>query len=279
MKMICAVLLLACAPLAFAADRPDPAYERVLIPVFTSGPGAQGAQWETAVTIASTAERPESLARRALLREEDWFCDPTCADRVLIPDMGLHLPRSFEHPAGLMLWVPRSMDRNDLHVSIRVRDAARNAGSAGTFVPLVREDDLSNGKMVLLDVPVRGGFRTGLRLYDLYLDQSDFYIEIYDMQDYRNGDGEPLVSTFVEVRRDEPESPENLQYPQRPAFAFTGDLQVAYPQLANAGSESVAIVLWGLHPVVSPPAFERRFYALASVTNDATNEVTIIGPR
>jgi hypothetical protein len=279
MKIICAVLLLAGAPFAFAADRPDPTYERVLIPVFISGPGAQGAQWETAVSLTSTAERVFLLARPVLLYEHDLFCDPGCADRVFHPDVAVRVARTLEHPAGLILWVPRAMAWSDFNASVRVRDAARNATSAGTLVPLVREDDLTGHKMVLLDVPVREGFRASLRLYDLYLSATTAEVEIYDMEDYRSGESgsEPLVHAFVALESDAPASNEDVQFQQRPAFAFIGDLRAAYPQLANV--ESVAIVVTGLHPIISPPAYDKRFYALSSVTNDATNEVTIIAPR
>jgi hypothetical protein len=276
MKTICAVLLLACAPFAFAFSfRPDPSYERVLIPVFISGPGAQGAQWETAVTITSTAEERFRLARPALLYYQDRFCDLSCAERWLVPRAAAGVSRYLEHPAGLMLWVPRSFDRDNLYASIRVHDAARNTSSAGTSVPLVREDDLTAGRMMLLDVPVRAGFRTSLRLYDLYHAESEFEVRIYDFEAYREGGAEPLIETIVKATS--AEASENVQYQQRPAFAFIGDLVDAYPQLA--GLESVVIEIWGLHPLVSPPAYDKRFYALASVTNDATNEVTIIAPR
>jgi hypothetical protein len=277
MKTICAVLLLACAPFAFAADFPNPTYERVLIPVFISGPGAQGAQWETSVTITSTAEETVELARPALLYHQDRFCDLACAKRSLIPLAAVGVSRHLEHPAGLLLWVPRSMARGELNANIRVWDTARNATSAGTYVPLVREDDLSTGKNVLLDVPVGPGFRASLRLYDLYLEQIDFEVKIYDMEEYREGGAQPLVETFVTVTSDPRTSPEDFQYQQRPAFAFIGDLVAAYPELA--GHDRVVIVAEGLHPIVSPPAYDKRFYALASVTNDATNEVTIIAPR
>jgi hypothetical protein len=276
MKTICAVLLLACAPFALASRHPDPLYERVLIPVFISGPGAQGAEWETAVSITSTGSEAVQLARPVLLYHQDRFCDLACAERSLVPEVAVGVSRFLEHPAGLILWVPRSLDRNDLHANIRVRDAAKNASSAGTFVPLVREDELSNNWNVLLDVPVGAGFRASLRLYDLYHHSSEFEVEIHDMEDYREGRRQPLVTATVEATSD-PVTGDDLLYQQRPAFAFIGDLVAAYPQLA--GRESVAIVVLGTHPVVSPPAYDRRFYALASATNDATNEVTIIAPR
>jgi len=278
MKTICAVLLLlACAPFAFAGDHPDTDFERVLIPVFISGPGAQGAQWETAVDLTSTADRTIDLARPVLLYNYDRNCDPSCATRTLESDVAVGLARALEHPAGLILWVPREIEKTDLHASIRVRDAARNASSAGTFVPLVREDDLSSGRNVLLDVPVREGFRASLRLYDLYLDQTDFEVSIYDMDEYRKGTWQALVTDVVTVVSDPPASALDLRYQQRPAFAFIGDLVAKYPQLA--GHDSVAIVTWGAHPLYTPHPFEKRFYALASATNNATNEVTIIAPR
>lgn len=277
MKTICAVLLLVCAPFVLASDRPDPVYERVLIPVFTSGPGAQGAQWETAVALSSPAGTSIQLRRPVLLYEHDRFCDLSCAERTLIGGMAVGVSRYLEHPAGLLLWVPRSVERSDLNASIRVRDASRSVSSAGAFVPLVYEDDLSDDETVLLDVPVEPRFRASLRLYDLYQLDTHFTVEIYDMEDFRWGRGEPLVTTTVVVQSEPAATSDDLRYPMRPAFAFIGDLAAAHPQLA--GHESVAIVVRGSHPIISPPAYEKRFYALASVTNNATNEVTIIPPR
>jgi len=56
-----------------------------------------------------------------------------------------------------------------------------------------------------------------------------------------------------------------------------GSIVLRWPQLAAA--ESVAIEVIGTHAIVSPPQYEHRFYAFASITNNVTHEVTIVAPR
>ena len=282
MKALIALLLFASA--AFAQPRPgepfvDPDYERVLIPVFFSGPGANGAQWETAVDLTTSIQNDVQLAEPALIYTSESQCNGipcSCASTLVEYGRSARLCSGLEHAAGLLLWVPRTAAPKDLNFSVRVRDTSKNATSAGTYVPVVWERDLSGEPIVLLDVPVESRFRSSLRVYDAFGFADDVTMKIYDMAEYRTlGAAQPLVDTAVALVNPNPAG--LTRFIRRPAFAQIGDLAAAYPQLA--GRTSVAIVVQALQPRVSPPLPTDRVYALASVTNNTTQEVTIIAPR
>ena len=280
MKSLIALLLFASA--AFAQPRPgdpfvDPDYERVLIPVFFSGPGANGAQWETAIDVNASVQEVR-LAEPALIYTSESQCNGvpcSCASTLLEARRSARLCSGLEHAAGLLLWVPRTARPKDLNFSVRVRDTSKNATSAGTYVPVVWERELSAEPMVLLDVPVDSRFRSSLRIYDAFGFPYEVIVKIYDMAEYRGRGAQPLVVTGVDLA--DPNPAGFTRFIRRPAFTMIGDLVAAYPQLA--GHSSVAIEVQGTQPRVSPPLPTDRFYALASVTNNTTQEVTIIAPR
>ena len=251
----------------------DPEYERVLLPVFFSGAGANGAQWETSIEVTTSRDDFFTLPQPALVYASDTRGG--CLRTTVAPRMSARVCPELEHAAGLLLWVPRTVKETELHVSIRVRDTSKNATSAGTFVPVVRESDLTGDTMVLLDVPVDARFRTALRVYDAFGFPGVAGLTIYDSDDYRRGRALPLLDTTVTL--DDPNPEPYTRHIRRPGFRLIGDLVGAYPQLA--GRTSVTVVVRGSHPLVSPPLPYERFYALASVTNNATQEVTIISPR
>lgn len=282
MKSLIALLLFASA--SFAQPRPgepfvDPDYERVLIPVFFSGPGANGAQWETAVDLSTSVQDDVQLAEPALIYTNESHCNGIscgCASTRLEAFRSARLCSGLEHAAGLLLWVPRTAQPKDLSFSVRVRDTSKNATSAGTYVPVVWERELSAEPIVLLDVPVESQFRSSLRVYDAFGFPIEVTMKMYDMAEYRTlRAAQPLVDTTVDLV--DPNPAGLTRFIRRPAFAQIGDLVAAYPQLA--GHSSVAIVVQALQPRVSPPLPTDRVYALASVTNNTTQEVTIIAPR
>lgn len=271
-RLILAVLFLASSFPLSAQFMPDPQYERVLIPVFFFGGGAYGAQWWTDVQIIST-EGDVELANEVLVGFQ--VCPALCGcgpekriDAWTVESVCPH----FEHPAGLLLYVPRTA-RDWLQIASRGGDLSRRADRYGTQIPVVWEDDLFDSTMMLLDIPTDPRYRASLRLYDAFQWETGFTLRFHDMAKLRDGNAIPIFETSVVAHHDS--GPSAL--PLRPAFALIGDLVAAYPQLASV--PSVAIEIIGSHPIVSPPAYERRFYAMASITNNTTQEITIVTPR
>lgn len=127
---------------------PNPiAFERVLFPVAFEGSGAYGSRW----TTASAA-----YGRFAVFAFQPCA---VCATK-LVGAM------SFDHPTrpdGLSLFVGRGA-HEDLTFSSRIRDLSRQAESAGTAVPVVREEDFRRF-VVFSNIPTGPNLRATLRLW------------------------------------------------------------------------------------------------------------------
>jgi len=261
---------------AAGQSSPDPRYERVLVPVFFFGGGAHGAQWWTDLNVLSI---DGDIELAVPLLQGNPTCPALCgcdAERTADEWAAESVCPTFEDDSGLMLYVPRGTSPDTLQIAARGRDMSRDADRYGTQIPVVWERDLLGDRMILLDIPTDPRYRTGLRLYDAYQWQGHYTLRFFDMARLRQGDDTPLLVRGVELDHDvDPRDAPNLF--MRPAFAFIGDIVATWPELAAASS--VAIEIIGSHPIVSPPAPDRRFYALASITNNNTQELTIVAPR
>jgi hypothetical protein len=276
-RALLAFLLFAAATTALADHRKDSNYERVLIPVFFSGPGAQGAQWATNVEVLNTGasmDLAHSVVGDNQLVNEEVVCDSE--NDVDTRDSVVVCPGN-QHAAGIILYVPRTALYNDVHISARVLDQSRTSDRYGTAIPVVWEGDLLVNPMVLLDIPTGDRrYRAGLRLYDVYQWNTVFTLTFHDMDKVRKGTATtPLLVTQVTATWDF--DVDSAIRPMRPSFAQIGDLVNAYPVLASV--DSVAIEITGADTVGQPEQPEARLYALASITNNTTQEVTIVAPK
>lgn len=254
---------------------PDPDYERVLIPVFWFGGGANGAQWWSSFEVVNTGE-PFDLATAVL--QGNPACPSFCgcdAKKTVEPFKSENICQQFEHSTGLLIYIPRNVDPADVHMNSRVYDRSREALRAGTQIPVVWERDLLEGPIMLLDVKTEPRYRTTLRIYDVFQWPTEFTLRFYDMARLRAGVKEVMLETRITAQHPAGPIPDN-RFPQRPAYAVVGNLVLQYPQLASA--ESVAVEITGSHPITSPPVTTRRFYAVASITNNNTQEVTTVFP-
>jgi hypothetical protein len=274
MRTLTAALVLLLTLSAQASYSPDPDYKRVLIPVFYFGGGAFGSAWWTDLELIST-EQTFTLGGRAAL-VGDPACPALCGCDVKAEVESNKVETvcpNFESTAGLILYVPRNLDRETIYTYLRVRDTAKQAERAGTQIPVVWEDELYNSTMMLLDIPSDPRYRTTLRLFDAFQHPTEYSLRFYDMAELRRGNREVLHEVSIETEVVEEDAG---RFPNRPAFASVGDLVAAYPKLATVAAYAIEII--GSHPITSPPYYDRRFYALASVTNKTTQEVTVVAP-
>ncbi|HUP44234.1 MAG TPA: hypothetical protein VM779_01865 [Thermoanaerobaculia bacterium] len=141
-----------------------------------------------------------------------------------------------------------------LSFNLRVRDLSRQAETLGTEIPVVRESEFLTEKMTLLNVPTDERFRPMLRVYRFLA-----FLEppgTVRLRFYRIG-----------------VTPDVLLSEQTLALAGSG---IGYAQLASFPPEvlnetAVRIDLELLTPM--------QFWAFVSVTNNATQHVTIITPQ
>lgn len=272
-RMLALFVLLIAVTSAQAQFNPDPDYERVLVPVFFFGGGQGGSKWFTSFDLV-TLGNGFQLAT-PVLRDLPSCAFCPCEVKAQVEELKAEtICGQFEHPYGLLLWVPRSVERDAVHTSLRVADRSREAERAGAQIPVVWERDLYADPFMLLDVKTEPRYRSALRLYDAFQYDTDFVLRFYDMEEFRKGTHELLFETTVRVQR---ATAAPGRFPLRPAFLMIGDIVAQWPRLAS--SESVAIEVAGTSLPISPPQYDRRFYALASITNNTTHEVTIVAPR
>lgn len=164
--------------------------------------------------------------------------------RVAISSLG-----SF--PGGLILAIPRAW-ANALRFNTIVRDASHDEASWGTEVPVVREDDFRTSGIELPDVVIDPRYRTSIRLYGL-----DGVAETVSV--FVSGNGR-TAGANIDLQQGSAE---------QPAYAMV-DLGAAFREPLPPGTYTVTI---------GSPASFHEFWAMASITNNTTQQVTLITPR
>ncbi|HET8772419.1 MAG TPA: hypothetical protein VFP80_01460 [Thermoanaerobaculia bacterium] len=135
------------------------AFEPILFPVLFSADGAFGSKWRTEATVSNPA--PWTVYANYTLHNIGPCvlpCDPPLA------------PKSIErfhdgYPRGTVMFAPRS-EAGQLALSLRIRDVSREEQGYGTEIPVVREHDFIHGQNIhLLDVPLDPRYRVKVRVY------------------------------------------------------------------------------------------------------------------
>lgn len=160
---------------------------------------------------------------------------------------------------GLMVYAPRVAD---LALNLRIADRSRVPSSLGTEIPVVR--DFFTSRVVLVNIPLDEQSRTALRIYDP--DRRDgvaFRVRILE-----ESTSESLAD--IVVRTETGDTPVSAA-PETPGVAELYDLRNRLQD--QIGLPGTVVIL------IEPLTLDTRFWAFASVTNNATQEVTIISPH
>ena len=246
------------------AVNPNPAdYEKVLFPVVFRASGAFGSEWGT--TIVATNRSAEPIAAARPVFEGNPMCPAICgcsARADLQPKETNHVcVEGFKDASGLIFYPPKAQ-ADDIAYAARITDHSRIADTLGTEVPVVRERDFRTTSIVLPDVPINSRYRVAMRFYDP--DQRDG--GQVRMRVTRGGETvEALVTLRYTIVNVQPEP-----FPNRPAFAFIGDLAAMFPTLAGADRVNIEL---------TPLTQGMRFWAFASITNNETQQVTTATPQ
>lgn len=232
----------------------DPAlFERVLVPVIFSGPGAFGSQWTTQAVVENAGPDEVPLFRTQL---ELWT---TCAipegcPMETLPAGQVAIVRG-QWPTGRYVYAARG---NAFRYSVLVKDLSRQAEALGTEIPVVREDDWIDGTVHLLNVPSDSRFRTALRVY---LEGDVDTTTAVPLRIYRMGSNTLLVETHLAI--------DSAHNGQIPATNWIADLTA---QLGITPGEPLRIE-------IGQTLARERIWAFASVTNNDTQHVTVISPQ
>ena len=229
-------------PTATASDARDLEQStRVFIPVLVANlNGAGGSVWQTDLWATNTSDQPVLYQIAPCSQSAD------CNGANTLPPQST-LPRGDSSPRPTGRWLPLDPA---VHLESRLRDLSRNASSAGMEVPLVREADFRSDEINLNAIPRDARFRLTLRVYGLDAG-GDVTVEQLDA----NGN---LLSTVVMT----------LAPPAVPGL-LNGYAQVAL----DTPPDTTPIRLR-----IRPRTSTLRIWALASITNNVTSEVTLVQP-
>lgn len=247
----------------FTQQTAESVYERLLLPVYLDEPvaGGQGSLWKTDLWLRNHGTLPVSLA--------PWPCPADGICLAVFPNTKTLNAGETQHnlnpffrvpPAipGRFLYVTKN-GAQDVDVNLRISDSSRDTASAGTELPIVREGDWHTSTLHLINVPVDIRFRQTLRIYDTAQTATKFAVRVYDFPS-----GTELASTTVEVS-----TPETGEFRDLPPFGQIADLSSLF---ATNGSRSAVRV------EVQPLTAGSRFWAFVSVTNNDTQQVTLVTP-
>jgi len=230
----------------FAPDAPpDPAFfEPVVFPTLVTGAGAFGSQWTSDVSVRNDSTLLSLPATSSFLSAVPPFRTLTFT--------------GVNAPAGAVFYASRQVAPLT-YFDVLVRDLSRQAQTLGTEIPVVREWDLYGRAIELLNVPNDPKYRVALRVFRLD-GGTNVDVSIYPMQDAGVGE---IAADFM-----------TLTQPSTASTLTSGsilDLNGKYPQLAGKGPLRIRIF-----PGLVPP---RSAWAFVSVTNNETQDVTIISPH
>lgn len=226
---------------ASAADALEQSSTRIFVPILIANlNGANGTVWQTTLWATNTSDQPVLYQIAPCNQSSD--CNGA---NTIPPQSTLSRGDSFPRPTGR--WLPLDPA---VHLESRLRDLSRSASSAGIELPLVREADFRADEINLNAIPRDARFRLTLRVYGLDAG-GDVTVDQFDTPGN-------LLTTMVVT----------LAPPAVPGL-LTGYAQIALDTTPNAEPFRLRI---------RPRTSNLRIWALASITNNDTSEVTLVQP-
>lgn len=244
-----------------SADESTPQYVTYLIPVFYNGPGSGGSVWETELWIENRGQEPAGS-------RIGWYDAPDCRFAapcpVAIPARTLYQP-PVEYFFGRrsltgLLFYPTEKAASHLWFSLRVRDRAHDASSAGVDVPVVHEKEFRDRELILLNVPTDPRFRSTLRIYALSTKAEPVQLRYRSMESDDVIAEETVLTSFDQ----EENSPD---FPLSPSYAELSGMVSTHPSLQMVESYRIEIDA------------DARMWAFVSLTNSQTGQVTLVTPQ
>jgi hypothetical protein len=244
----------------------EAAYEQVLLPVYVDGivPGANGTRWSTDLWIRNNSAHNIALAPWTC--PEGEACPPVFPmTYTLLPGLSMHNLPGDVTPGGnpsRLLYVSRPQP-SDVSFSLRFADISRGTLNGGTDMPVIRQGEFLTQPSQLFNVPMNDHFRVLLRVYDTAQTTALFRLALYAQTE---ADEEPLYSAVVQA-----------------TTAETGDFRTkaAYAQFDVTQLLDLDNVAWpeSVRIEITPLTAGSRYWAFGSVTNNATQLVTLVTPQ
>jgi hypothetical protein len=265
--------VIALSVLGASADAQQPDYSLVLVPLDYGFvvPGAYGSEWNADLWVANHSDVPVSTNVCSF----PPGCPIGSGQSPEIPAR-----QAFQNPFNIIkerdpgvVWFLSPGDSEKLQFSLRLYEKSNNLVRQGIEVPVVREREFFTRPLELLNVPMGESQRVAVRIYDPDAAHPDETIAPREK--------------FVRV---EVVTNEHLR---EPTVLF--DAVLAFPVSHRTFEESVfepaVIELLSLRELVgaaestsvrvrvTPITADLRIWAMASVTDNETQYVTIISPQ
>jgi hypothetical protein len=171
----------------------------------------------------------------------------------------LDSPATFSlYPHGRVMYVPRPSAAG-LHFDLRIRDVKRQGETHGVEIPVVRERDLRAGSFALLGVPSDGQYRSRLRVYSLEAPKGAVTVRLFTMARF----------PFVEVAT-------LLLFMDAPAGDTPAYGEIDLDPIIRGAAQP------GPYRVQIEPSFlttTPSYWAFVSITNNQTQNVTVVTPQ
>lgn len=257
------ILSLATAPMVVAQDNPAD-YTATLVPLVSHGlKGANGSVWDSELFVFNGSHLPLRMPGFSdspiLPIEPSLVIAPHTTERInLYPRDGVD---------GAFLYVPNTMV-STTKMSLRVRDTSQNATSLGDEVPVVRIDQAAN-ELTIFDVPVDPKYRATLRIYGFTPSPMDVGVTIYPEI------GVPALRHF-DVTLNGIVTAVFDPFPLHPAYIALDPLGDA---IRSSIVRRVRIEITNYAGCCTPPLPVAKIWAFVSLTNNETNQVTIVTPK
>jgi hypothetical protein len=246
---------------------PTPGFTRFLVPVYALDiPGAYGSRWLSETWVRYSGIETMRMAPRPY--ECAFECTLGGPVGPSLPSLRLQYLAGY--PESAILVHVETEHASEVTFDTRLRDTSRATRSAGTQIPVIREDRMSTGPLYLLNIPIEPAFRNTLRVYALP-DVEEPEVEVrYFRQLNPDGPGLDVNIYLLRVERLTLRSrPSTEQFNVFPAVAEIGNIET-FPELAGESTIWVEIV---------PLTPGMRAWGLISLTNNETQQVTIISPQ
>jgi hypothetical protein len=249
------------------SGEPLPEYTRFLMPVYVNNtPGAYGSRWQSETWVRYSGI--ETMRMAPIPYDCAFECTLLGPVEPNWPSLRLHHLTAY--PESAILVHVEKEHASEVTFDTRIRDLSRAGRSAGTQIPVIREDLMSTGPLYLLNIPMEPTFRHTLRVYALP-DVEMPEVEVrYFRQPNPGGPGLDLNIYLLRVQRLTLRIPPPMgTWNIAPAVAEVGNIET-FPELSGESTIWVEIV---------PLTPGLRAWGLISVTNNETQQVTIISPQ
>ena len=237
------------------AGNVDDTFERVLFPVFVpETPGTFGTRFGSTFSMLNAGGPNVTLfgLESAPLCLPDAGCPPVLKPLVLPAHAALSGDNLvFDGNPGRLAYIPKgSFDQ--LATSLRLADASRLNESFGTRLPVVPERDFRSDLIALVDVPQddKSNFRYTLRVYALDPGSSVHVAFV--------GNDNGVVLRETDLGFTEPADPYQVAYAEYSGF---------HPRAQSVRVE------------IKPATPGQRIWGFVSITNNVTQQITIVAPR